>query len=93
MHIELPIWDVRTDNWLIPWCEYLYLMNIISMYKVEVLTYNRTEKLLEDYLDGANVMMETVMSNLDFYLRKNDFNWMIWELFMYKYSKNYRTTN
>ena len=44
------------------------------MYKAEVLTYNRTEKLLEDYLDGANVMMETVMSNLDFYLRKNDFN-------------------
>jgi hypothetical protein len=42
------------------------------MYKAEVLTYNRAEKIFEEYLDGANVMMETVMSNLDYYLRNND---------------------
>jgi hypothetical protein len=34
-------------------------------------------------------MMETVMSNLDYYLRNNDISWMVQELFMYKYSDNY----
>ena len=89
MKIELPIWDIRTDKGIIPIDEYLYLVNIISMYKAEVLTYNRTEKIFEEYLDGANVMMEMVMSNLDYYLRNNDISWMVQELFMYKYSDNY----
>ena len=89
MKIELPIWDIRTDKGVIPVNEYLYLVNIISMYKAEVLTYNRAEKIFEEYLDGANVMMETVMSNLDYYLRNNDISWMVQELFMYKYSDNY----
>lgn len=85
MEIEIPFKDIRTNKGFIPYTQFLYLFNLLTLYKAEVLTRNRLRDLVEDYLWDVNVSMDMVMDNIDFDMSKNRFQDIIVDLLMMKY--------
>jgi len=54
--------DIVVDNkWFYPFTSYLYIFNLITMYKAEILTRNRLQDLLE--------CPDWVLDNVDYNLK------------------------
>lgn len=85
MKIEIPFENIRTDRGFIPYTQYFYLLNLLTLYKAEVLTRNRLRSLIEDYLWDVNVSMDMVMDNIDFDMSKNRFQDIIVDLLIIRY--------
>ena len=85
MEIEIPFKDIRTDRGFIPYTQFFYLLNLLTLYKAEVLTRNRLRDLIEDYLWDANVSIDMVMDNIDYDISKNRFEDIITDLLIIRY--------
>lgn len=85
MEIEMPYENIKTDKGYIPYTEFLYLLNLLTLYKAEILTRNRLRSLIEEYLWDANVSIDMVMDNIDFDMCKDNFQNIITDLFLIKY--------
>ena len=85
MEIEIPFKDIRANNGCIPYTQFFYLLNLLTLYKAEVLTRNRLRSLIEDYLWDVNVSMDMVMDNIDFDISKNRFQDIIVDLLIIRY--------
>lgn len=85
MEIEIPFKNIRTNKGSIPYTQFLYLLNLLTLYKAEVLTRNRLRSLIEDYLWDVNVSMDMVMDNIDFDISKNRFQDIIVDLLIIRY--------
>lgn len=85
MKIEIPFEDIKTDRGFIPYTQFFYLLNLLTLYKAEVLTRNRLRDLVEDYLWDVNVSMDMVMDNIDFDISKNRFQDIIVDLLIIRY--------
>lgn len=59
---ETPNRNIVVDNkWFYPYSSYLYIFNLITMYKSEVLTRNRLKEILE--------CPDWVLDNVDYNLK------------------------
>lgn len=85
MEIEIPFKDIKTNKGAIPYTQFFYLLNLLTLYKAEVLTRNRLRSLIEEYLWDANVSMDMVMDNIDFDINNNRFQDAIVDLLIIKY--------
>lgn len=85
MEIEIPFEDIRTDRGSIPYTQFFYLLNLLTLYKAEILTRNRLRGLIEEYLWDVNVSMDMVMDNIDYDMSKNRFQDIITDLLLIKY--------
>jgi hypothetical protein len=85
MRIEIPFEDIRTDRGAIPYTQFFYLLNLLTLYKSEVLTRNRLRSLIEEYLWDVNVSIDMVMDNIDFDISKNRFQDIIYDLLLTKF--------
>lgn len=85
MRIEIPFEDIRTDRGAIPYTQFFYLLNLLTLYKAEVLTRNRLRSLIEEYLWDVNVSIDMVMDNIDFDISKNRFQDIIYDLLLTKF--------
>ena len=85
MRIEIPFEDIRTDRGAIPYTQFFYLLNLLTLYKSEVLTRNRLRSLIEEYLWDVNVSIDMVMDNIDYDISKNRFQDIIYDLLLTKF--------
>ena len=87
MKIEIPFENIRTDISIIPYTQFLYLLNLLTLYKAEVLTRNRLRDLIEDYLWDVNISIDMVMDNIDFDMSKDRFQEIITDLLAIRYKE------
>lgn len=85
MEIEIPFEDIKTNKGAIPYTQFFYLLNLLTLYKAEVLTRNRLRSLIEEYLWDVNVSIDMVMDNIDYDISKNRFQDIIVDLIIIRY--------